>query len=365
MLFINNELLDTKNRSSEYKFSSQVKEYHDAVKKLNEMAGKKKRIVLKSIYPDVYDDKHQLRPRKRQYYPLRAVYAAQDGSGTEEWRWSPNMPTKKNDEYRYSQVADFIVKEWNFSLPRDMEKAFFWIFKSEFVDPGRLCQKEVVKGGVEIEDLEFEAKQEVERKGREASLQYYLYSEESPLSKDEVQMRTIAKAWNIQGVNEMGINQVRLELERKILFNDQHNLDGGVADFLKETDITEITRVKAMIQTGIDEGIVFCNIIKHEWMYRVGEDKTERIFIMSATEMANPEKALLNYLMGSSRRMDIFTAAINGDIDDANKVPSYEELIELATNDWKKYCEICKEKNVRAVGVKKENSAKQLIEEWH
>lgn len=130
---------------------------------------------------------------KKFMLPLRG----RDGS----WRYSQNIRNveKKNNQ-GYADHHKPIINETALTI-KDIE--LIWFLKHASSALGKYLF---------FEDLEEDAKHEVEEMASDVDIRFMIMSPRSPIAKNEKRMREVASVFGVENVEKIGINQIKKEL---------------------------------------------------------------------------------------------------------------------------------------------------------
>jgi len=139
---------------------------------------------------------------------------------------------------------------WTINLRKDPDYAFFMIYKSGLID------KEY-----QIYDPEGDKLKELTEKNNRLKVQFAIRE-----NMDEEKLRMIGQSMGVKNAAKKNILILQEEIESKVFAMDEQKkkeptnlMLKGVPEFLAEMKNDDVTRPKAIIQYGIDEGKITFN----------------------------------------------------------------------------------------------------------
>ena len=247
MLFKNGEIVDLKNGKDE-----DAIHYRDMLKEVDETVGFPlvfKRTESYMSYSDFSMDKNGAITKRVPESPMIIIPNFTSTSNeyrTDEWRWSKNIPRKKDGEYIFPRDA----RSSKFDKPvfkvdkTDFDFAYFLLYKNPNFSKYYT-----------LEDNRADAKQSVESKIKEAKIYNAFYGERSKLLTDAKLLREVARSYHIAHVDKMSKEQILTDLESLVREEDRNGVR-SVDDFLESLHGGEDVELGAMVQKAEDLKII-------------------------------------------------------------------------------------------------------------
>lgn len=298
MLYINSELLDTSNRTPEYKFKDQVKEYHDTLNYLKETYSDHIKLYSKRR-PERDPKTGVLRTIATGSIPLEVNF--QNGSQTEEWIYTDKLlpmehgkaVTKKKGENLFERTLKIRNGEINISLLKQPELAFYAYKKSGKVGEGSESGAKFY-----INNIKKMARTEAEANARDAKLLNSIYN-----VLDEKKVRILAKSYGVMGVDNLTLPEVKNQLLQRVKDNEaivrkgQDERARGIDAFFRDTDINKKTQIGSLIQDAIDKGVVVYDIAYRRWEINYNDGRGNFPLIeLDVKDSHVPKEVLLDFL---------------------------------------------------------------------
>jgi hypothetical protein len=196
--------------------------------------------------------------------PLKARVTGK--AGMEIWEYCEGSPELlpnglwKATGKRSVSIGDSLTVNLN----KDPELAFFLYFKSS-VHRGKQ---------IKIDDPAGEAKREGDAKRAELDLDTALYG----VLGDEEQLKVMAQAYGISGVDKKHPDSLRKELRTAVLAGDKKRRSDptsrGIKDFLEELKVTDSVRLRSLIMTNVDNGKI---VWFGDGKFKIGERELCRV----------------------------------------------------------------------------------------
>jgi len=270
------------------------------------------------------------------YIPNIAFVKTSDG--TEEWRWSPVIPKKKDGEYQWPrQYRNSAYTKPVFALnENEFDRIYFLMFKSE-----------KFKRIYSVDDVKIEANKVVEQKIKEAKIYNTFYGENSILLKDEERLREIARAWNLQKVERLTKQQILQQLETAVREQDRRGIK-SIDEFIEDTQLNEYTEVGALIQRAEDNEVIKFDDKVSMWYY-LGLDGSygDKICEVPKAKREHKYVVLRDYILVEKEHI--------GRIKSLSKVSSVPNEAKLDFNnleaeDWEKVMAFCNMNGIATTG---------------
>lgn len=214
------------------------------------------------------------------------------------WRYTASRPGfQKNGKPKYSDRHMFIFHS-NVYKEKDIELVWYLMNKAAAVKSGK----------VYIENLEQEAKQEVDEMATEADIRYMIMGKTSPISKNEKLIREAAEIFGVKDVEKIGINQVKKALYDTIL--DGEEVGDRFVNFNKFEEIVEgnVKRKAAFVaRRAVNDGIV--GYKDRAWWIKEGREYVEKLMSIRPVDVENRVELLIDEIIDNPNlRARLFSA---------------------------------------------------------
>jgi hypothetical protein len=319
MIYVNDKQVDLKDSKSQA-----GKEFNAALKYFNEVGWPLRFKVKPSILHRDENIDGQVFMRMPYHYIHHTATIYTD-FGTERWRYTPLAPYERNGTLQWpteNRGAAYDKKRISFN--RDQaDLAFFLWYK---------CKP--FKAIYSIDDARTQAANKVQAKMDAMKLDSAFYSEYSILQKDKVKLRTVARAYNVPGVQVMDDNQVLVALD-KVIRDLVKEGKLTVDDFMESLQIDVLTELSARIYKAEEDNLITHNSQSGTWYYvgeggRVG-DKIVQVPISKKDDRYNH---LRDYLVADHRALKKFeehagkdpNKGIDIDVDKLEELPWHEVM---------------------------------------
>jgi len=191
--------------------------------------------------------------------PLQAEFAG--SAGLEIWACALDNPKLlPNNLWELGNKRSLMIKDASYTvdLHRQAELAFFLYYKSPFFRSGLL----------KIVDPVADAKAEGDKQRNELKLQTAIYG----VLDDIEQLKIVAQAKGVSDVDKKHPDMIRKQLKDIIVkaeANKKRNpLSSGIAEFLEDMKITDAVRLRSVIKSAEDRGMI---VWKEDGRYLIGE----------------------------------------------------------------------------------------------
>lgn len=272
------------------------------------IAEKFKKYPIRLIYPESRVKKstspHNRLPDKPNSisFPLTAVRRTKNGS--ENWRYAEHKIVGEKGQITWTPTK-FMLRGSHDLYESDRELIWWLINCCPVLEGGENQDKEKEACCV-IEDLRTKAELIAEKEEENATVKALIFSSKVGLGEDK--LRSIAKAYFIQDVDDMTFAQVKIALE-KVVMRDKEN---GIKNFLEITNSEQVLNIKANIQTAIDKGIIKFSIKKRSWEW-VSESGRKNEPIAQVSPTVDENEALYNYFLGNQKFAQMLSSSLKGD----------------------------------------------------
>lgn len=297
MLYINNKYLNLDAKVSGDEFDAIRKDFHKKIRDLKDRFGDY--VSLKSRKVPVRNPSGLLEPWKVITLPLKQVVAGANGS--EEWVYTSSVPLVK-DGYVVPDSLQEIIRngELKISLDKDPDKAYFFLYKHEFVKNGTLI----------LEDVKSDEEKKALARKREAKLNFIIYDDASSLNTDEEKLKVIARRWGVFNVDGLTPAQIKNRLYDVVIESDRNSLKDNkfrtIQDFVSDCEVDNTVKVGAIIQEAMDEGYLFFDDNTRQWKidYKDGGHKPV-LLAVSSNEVKNKREVLIANLIMDSKALSV------------------------------------------------------------
>jgi hypothetical protein len=294
MLLINSKQLElTALKDDSHPLHSYAKEYDAGIKHLKETYGDDIKFVrpgfpkrTKGIDVRGNEVSNMTELSNPMLVPLKARY--QGKLGMEIWEYCQGMPKllPNNLWEATGKRSVFVTDNITVSLKREPELAFFLYYKSPVFKSNLL----------KIDDPTAEAKAEGDKARAELDLQTALYG----TLGDEEQLKIVAQAYGVAGVDKKHPDAIRKELKAIVLLGDKKKRTDptvkGIKEFLEEMKVTDAVRLRSLVMTMTENK-------KIEWTgdgrYKIGEREICRV---PQAELQTRQNFLCNHLLNHANR---------------------------------------------------------------
>lgn len=261
--------------------------------------------------------KHNTKPDKPNSIAFDLKAIVKSPSGSEVWRYAENVITDDKGRKKYIPQS-FILFGEKMLNENDIELIYFLLRKSSFCLGGD-NQGPMTK--FMFEDLVTEAEKKAEKKKIEAKVGRMLYDDDG-LSEEK--LRSIAKAYQITGVDGLTINQVRNMLEVRIFAKPE-----GPKEFFSMAKNDKEIQSRKVITDAKDKGILAYSAKDKNWKWKSVRENGN-VLICSVPANKSPDDAIYDVFMGDDQfRADLQAAMLTGDPsagkDDKRKKKEEEE----------------------------------------
>jgi len=335
MIYKNNLLVDWEKQSTPdektvYNEITEIKNTYFSDNKLG-------RLVLRYPNGQIKEVDKGWTQRKRFAIPLKSS----DG----RWRYSNSIRTDKKANNGYSDHHKYIFDETVFTI-KDVE--FVWFLKNK---------SSVVGKYIFFEDLEADAKAEVDELASDADIRFMIMSQKSPIAKNEKLIKQMASVFGVSNVEKIGIYQVKKELYDKLLDGESHgDRFCNYATFDKLVNGEKARKAAYIARRAIEDKIV--GYKDRAWWIMDGRSYEERLISMSATDTDTRDQVLIEAVVEDanvrSRVFGVMGEEENVTLEDLREMdrPSLQKMLRELTGQFvnSKKEEIiealCKEKGI-------------------
>lgn len=324
MLYINNKYLNLDAKVSGDEFDAIRKDFHKKIRDLKDRFGDY--VSLKSRKVPVRNPSGLLEPWKVITLPLKQVVAGANGS--EEWVYTSSVPLVK-DGYVVPDSLQEIIRngELKISLDKDPDKAYFFLYKHEFVKNGTLI----------LEDVKSDEEKKALARKREAKLNFIIYDDASSLNTDEEKLKVIARRWGVFNVDGLTPAQIKNRLYDVVIESDRNSLKDNkfrtIQDFVSDCEVDNTVKVGAIIQEAMDEGYLFFDDNTRQWKidYKDGGHKPV-LLAVSSNEVKNKREVLIANLIMDSKALSVVENVLGKELGASASPVLDKEYVERIDN---------------------------------
>lgn len=350
MLYVNGEKVDLTG-TSKY-----AKEFQSAKKEIDKLGYP----VQLRIVPTWVTGTQTTQGQWVQNIPVQKLNYAQiehrSDEGSVEWRYTPTPPRTVNGELRWPMNG-----ERYFENNRRIEKIgkdkidliFFLLYKSPY--NGMIFN---------VVDEVSESEKEVEEEMKQVQLQKALYD---VLKGNPEKLRTVAQSWGVSVGNVTNEAVILRRLKSMVIAgeNAKQKKKGvrGIAEFLEDVQLNELTKIRALIQEARDASIIefSSNKYNYGWFFldRQGQPKDKITGIAPKSEDVKEQK-LAEYLKNNTAILNTLKESLGYNPQD-NFDPNL-----LDTYSYKGLQEIGKKIGLeKVVGIKQETLKEKIKEHYN
>jgi len=309
MLYINGELLNTRNRQETYGRSDLVKTYHETIASLRGQFGdvlrvqtsQKMRVDAKTGFPRY--------PGTRGLILQKAV--ATD-SGMDEFVYSPTLLKVDDGVVKLKEPSLLVLRgETYIDIAKNPDLAFYCIHTGVVAKNGNLPGKFHI---VDIEGMQRDEAEKIRIEGRFANLIFSAIPEGN--------LRTLAKSWGISDVDSKPLDSVRVELHTKVLADEKSKLSGGrgdfrgIREFIESSEVRFYDQVAALVSDAEDKKVLLYNEVDRRWEIDYKDNTTPYILKeMAGSEFGNPTESLIKFLVAEADKLNKLENAIGKSIE--------------------------------------------------
>ena len=206
--------------------------------------------------------------------------------GTEAWVYQKKFPNKKDGEYQFKDMGEWIRGSLRIQA-NEKEKLFYFFKKS-----GRVGTPMAT---LIHHDPEAIARRRAEEGALKSQLWFHVYNNEAPLVKDRKRMREVALSFGVKGVSKMSDHEVQNALFDAVSAGDDVRTR-GVRKFLEAIEDKDTSTKQAKIQEAVDKGIITYNTAENEWRFVSQGKETATICKLYEDHKGSKVDALLEHL---------------------------------------------------------------------
>ena len=361
MIYINGKELDFSNEAKDYEFRDLVDDYNAYID------------ALKGRHGDYITYITRQRPRRDaktgnlRPVPLKSWPKIQSGirievRGKDRPRgpysivWDKQQVLVK-DNIPQLEEKNFLVKEGQLSIDLKTNGDFAWFLQYHNV---------VRTGEFFIYDPAKTAHDKADRYRKEQKVRDLLFSEYSPLNKDESKLHAVARRWGIGQLDRLTRDQIAVELFEKVIGNEEAmkknpNLR-GVQEFLSDTNLGASVRAGELVSLAKEQGILKFNKTHSEYqLIFPGRTQGTPYFSIPAEKIHTMDDYLIDSLVIDDQLMRKLESALG--VEDERKEVAFE-IDKLEDYGFKELQTIAASMGIKAIGIKKEQLKQDIIEAY-
>ena len=259
---------------------------------ISQMRNTFKKFPVRITYPEgrivKSRSKHNKLPDKPTSISFPLMGVVKSTKGTEIWRYAENQVTTPNGKKKYLPV-NFSFSGIQLLQDTDIELIWFLQTKSPYVKDGLNYNGKTPKAM--FEDLIGKAELKAKRQEEYATVQAMIFS--SKVGLTEAQLRKVAKAYFINGVDNLTLAQVRIAVDIEV----QKDKINGMKKFMDMVAGEKIMDIRELIQNAIDKELIRYHVKTHQWVW-VDPTKRKMEKIVQIAPAKDPHEGLLDYYFG-------------------------------------------------------------------
>jgi len=307
MLFVSGEYLDLKKTDNPY-----VKEFYECKKYFDELGYLLKFKMNSQFLSKKKWDDGRVETRATPHFVSYEFTSFDDDTGENiTWRYSENMPKKKDGEYQFTKTGKFYNNKV-FKLDKDnLDLAFFLYKKRGF------CGKD---GLYDVVDRDKDLRDAVTQKEKMAGLSYYIYDKNSPLNTNTTLLRVVCSSFGINNVETKKDYELKLELEANVKTHEDNGQD-GYQMLLDALNLDEKTQVRADVNKAIERGLIVYDD-RHTGFFYTNPDGglSDKLLSISKSD-GDIVDGLTNFLLSSDELLSKFNQIVKSTTQDVVDTP--------------------------------------------
>lgn len=254
-------------------------------------------------------------------------------SGDGQWRWTRSIRGAVSKTNR-TGFTDHHRNITHSTKLKEKDIEFVWFL---------LNRSAVMNKYVFIEDLEGDAKKEVDSMATTADIKYMITGNKSPIARDEDLIREVAAVFGVRDVDKMKFNQIKIALLDAVI--EGQEMKDKFVNFEKFEELTEGNtkrRAAFIARTCIQDKVV--GYKDRAWYLMSGKSFEEKLVNVNAKDAAYREQLFIDEVVNNPNVQDRLYSAI-GESDEVT-LGGLRELERPALQ--KKYRELTGEfKNIK------------------
>jgi hypothetical protein len=328
MLYINAELVNTKNTSKDYVHADIVKDFHKTVKDAIEQYGEY--LVVQTKRRPYLDPqtKYPILPATRGL--LLRTTKVDEGGNTQEMIWSEHFLEKNQITGQLSvKEPDMLITrgEKVINIKRSPDLVYY-ILKC-----GRVGRTEAEGKKFHIKDDTAKSKASVAKRQAEVKVAYLIFT-----ALQEPNIRTLSKSWGLSDVDVKDIDVLREELYGKVTMEEEAKKGGpaghrGFKEFVEASQINFVDKVRALCNDAETAGYLVYDNDERKWVINYNDGGVPYVIKeMSGEEAGAPMDSLVKYLLDEQDKRRLIEKVMARSLDrpeDYNPSPTAEGAPEL------------------------------------
>jgi len=303
MLYVNDELISTRNKNPDYAFADIVKDYHKTIKEAKEYYGDFLNIET-SVRPRKDPKTRALRfPGPRGLLLVSTVNRDLESGDvtTEQLRYSPNILKKGDNGNLIHESPNLLIHRgvYSFTIQENQDLAYF-ILKC-----GKVGRTPAEGKKFHLYDVKKIHGENAVRRRLEGQVLNLIYS-----SLPEGKLRTLAKSFGIGDVNLKGIESVREDLfdklnEAEAIKKSRPETEArGFKAFIESAEVKFHDQIAALCSDAREAGSLSYNEDERRWEidYKDG-GKPYILKELSGNEYGDPLGTLVSYLISEQNQL--------------------------------------------------------------
>ncbi|MDA3806300.1 MAG: hypothetical protein PF440_00160 [Thiomicrorhabdus sp.] len=262
---------------------------------------------IRLVYPAgrvrVSKSKHNTLPDKPNSISFPLVATVKTTTGAESWRYAENKVNGTNGRVIWSP-HNLTLRGTMVLQKTDVELIYWLMFCCPYLEGGANFNGKVAK--CVIEDLVGAAAKKAKKEEEAAEVKALIFS--AKLGLGETKLRTVARAYFINDVEDLSYPQVQLAVENCI-YRDRRE---GVRKFLEMVDAEQVLTVRGNLQSAIDKNIITFMAQKKMWAWVTAQGKKNEP-IASIAAAADHNEALYDYYLGNRKFAQALMSALKGE----------------------------------------------------
>jgi len=294
MLYINGELLETRNKKDDYAYKELVVDYFKELKEARAYYGQY--LILQTKVRPRKDAEGGLRYPGPRGLLLQSVInrkLSDNSSITEELRYSANILKKVDGELKQENPGLLIHKgTFTIDIERNADLAYY------VLRCGKVGRTEAEGKKFHIYDSKAVNSTQANKRRIEGMVLNLIYTE-----IPEANLRVLAKSWGISDVNSKDIDTVREELFNKVETgeNTRKVIPGsparGYDAFIESSKVKHYDKVAALVSDAEGKGSLVYDNMERKWFLDYKDGNTPyTLKELAGTEYGNPIESLVSFL---------------------------------------------------------------------
>lgn len=279
MIFYNGELVEWKNATKDDGFAYDVR---TTITNLHhEYFGKDKKGFCQLRYPNgirVKNKTGKYEPKKQFFLDLVSF----DG----RVRWSDSLP--RNGKFRHKNGNHYKIQDPYLFYEKDIELIYFL----------KTYCPQVKSKKVYFEDFEEVAKKEAKENIADIDIKYAIYSNKSPLAKDNGLLREVADIFGVEEVNKLGTYELKNALFARIKDGESAKSKYvNMSRFDELTDSESKLKAASIVKKAINGGSLKFKKTDKSWYTHMDGEYVESLLTLKPTELNDTRGVLLDKVL--------------------------------------------------------------------